>query len=82
MTRRRFTVRKQSSGYSHSVTFYVYDTTRRGRVSVHAMSREQAQASADDLNISDMVAPAADDPRPYEARRAEAEAAYYSKETS
>jgi hypothetical protein len=47
------------------------------RVSVHAsVTREGAQASADDLNIGAMVKDHAEDPRPYAERRAEAEAAY------
>jgi hypothetical protein len=54
-TKPRFTVRKQSSGYSHSETFYVYDTKRKGRVSVHASARECAQADADSLNAMDAM---------------------------
>lgn len=75
-THRRFTVRQQRSGYTGNVSFYVYDNVSKGRVSVHAMSQQQAQASADDLNIGDMVAPHAEDPRPYAVRRAEAEQRY------
>ncbi len=79
MTKARFTVRKQSSGYTYSVKYYVYDTVSKGRVSVHAMlTRDAAQASADALNISDMVKPHAEDPRPYDVRHAEATAAYES----
>lgn len=79
----RYTVRKQSSGYTFSETFYVYDTQRKGRVSVHAhRSREAAQCDADGLNISDMVKDYADDPRPYDERLAEATAAFHEqKET-
>jgi hypothetical protein len=52
-TRRpRYTVRKQSSGRTFSETFYVYDLDKRGRVSVHAGTRESAQADADRLNAS------------------------------
>lgn len=43
---------------------------------MHAMlRREDAQLQADGLNIADMVKPHAEDPRPYEVRLAEAEAA-------
>jgi hypothetical protein len=73
---RRYTARKQSSGRTFSETWYAYDTQRKTRVSVHASTRECAQADADDLNIGDMIADYADDPRPYDVRRAEAEAAY------
>lgn len=71
--RMRFVVRKQQSGYTGAVSYVVYDSISKGRVSVHAMSFGQAKASADDLNIGDMVPLAADDPRPYDIRRAEAE---------
>ena len=77
-TRRRYTVRKQSSGYTFSETFYVYDTKRKGRVSVHAGTRESAQADANDLNISDAVQDYDDDPRPYTVRLAEATAAFHA----
>jgi hypothetical protein len=73
----RYTVRKQSSGRTASVTFYVYDLQRKGRVTVHAArSREAAQHEADALNVSDLVRDYADDPRPYAERLAEAAAAY------
>lgn len=72
----RYRVRKQSSGYTFSETFYVYDLVRKGRVSVHAGTRESAQADADALNVSDMVRDHAEDPRPYAERRAEAAAAF------
>jgi hypothetical protein len=49
-TRDRYTIRKQSSGRTFSETFYVYDRQRKGRVSVGPLSREQAAASAGDLN--------------------------------
>lgn len=72
----RYRVRKQSSGYALSETFYVYDLVRKSRVSVHAGSRESAQADADSLNVGDMIRDHADDPRPYAQRRAEAIAIY------
>jgi hypothetical protein len=72
----RYTVRKQSSGYAFSETFYVYDLVGKGRVSVHAGTRETAQAEADSLNVSDLVKKHAEDPRPYDVRRAEAQAKY------
>lgn len=76
-TGRRYTVRKQTSGYNGNVRYYVYDTVSQGRVTVHAyLGRDAAQASADYLNIGDMVKSYDDDPRPYEVRYAEAEAAY------
>lgn len=75
--RPRYTVRKQSSGYAASVTFYVYDTARKGRVSVHAArTSESAQHDADSLNVGALILDADVDPRPYATRRAEAEAAY------
>lgn len=78
-TRNRYTVRKQTSGYSSSVRYYVYDLQTKSRVSVHAdILRGSAQASADRLNISEMVKDYAEDPRPYEVRLAEATMAYYS----
>lgn len=46
----RFTVRKQSSGYTASETFYVHDRQRGGRVSVGTLSRQQAAAVAADMN--------------------------------
>lgn len=53
-TRPRYTVRKQSSGYTASESFYVYDLQRKGRVSVHASrSRESAQHDADSLNATE-----------------------------
>lgn len=79
MARFRYTVRKQSSGYTSSVKFFVYDTKNKGRVSVNAsILRESAQAEADALNVSELVPDAATDPRPYEVRRAEAAARYAS----
>lgn len=76
MTKSRYTVRKQSSGYSSSETFVVWKRGG-GRVTVNAhRTREAAQAEADVLNISDMVKDYADDPRPYAERLAEATAAY------
>lgn len=80
--RRRYTVRKQSSGYTFSETFYVYDLVKKGRVSVHAGTKESAQIDADDLEISAMVADHADDPRPYAERRAEAAERFAAGETS
>lgn len=78
-----YTVRKQSSGYSFSETYYVWKTARdgrpAGRVSVHAnSSRNGAQAEADALNITSMVRPFDEDPRPYAERRAEAEVTFYA----
>jgi hypothetical protein len=52
-TKPRYTVRKQSSGWTLSETFYVYDLVRKGRVSVHAGTREAAQADADALNAEE-----------------------------
>ena len=73
----RYSVRKQSSGYTFSETYFVYDKLRGGRVTVHAHgTREGAQADADALNIMDMVSDYADDPRPYGERHAEASRAY------
>lgn len=72
----RYRVRQMQSGYTGEVKYNVVRLDG-GRVNVHAYpSRRSAQVAADDLNIGDMVADFADDPRPYAARRAEAEAAY------
>jgi len=50
-TRRRYTVRKQSSGYTSSESFFVYDLKKKGRVTVHAyLLRQSAQADADQMN--------------------------------
>ena len=71
-----YQVRKQTSGRSWD-TFIVVRNPGGRRVSTWPHStRESAQAAADDLNIGEMVKPHSEDPRPYEVRRAEAEAAY------
>lgn len=68
------------SGRTGIPKFYVYDTQTKGRVTVHAyLIRGGAEASADSLNISDMVSPHASDPRPYDVRWAEASEAYRNK---
>ena len=73
----RYRVRKQSSGYASSVSYYVYDLLRKGRVTVHAYrTREAAQVNADALNVQDMVKDHAVDPRPYKERLAEAQRVY------
>ena len=52
--RPRYTVRQQFSGYTSSVSYFVYDTVRKGRVTVHAHRvREGAQADADSLNATE-----------------------------
>lgn len=75
-----YRVRTQTSGYTGVPKYIVvrlHQGARPSRVSVHPFTtRESAQASADDLNIGAMVKPYADDPRPYAARRAEAEHHY------
>lgn len=48
----RFTVRKQSSGYTYSVSYYVYDRQRGGRVTMGNLSRLQAEATAAGLNTT------------------------------
>lgn len=49
----RFTVRKQTGGYTGRSSWYVYDRQRQGRVTVHAHTvREGAVADADGLNES------------------------------
>lgn len=81
-TKRRFTVRKQTSGWSGTVKFYVYDLLKKGRVTVHAyLTREGAQESADSLEVSNRVRPHAEDPRPYEVRLAEAQADFIKEST-
>jgi hypothetical protein len=73
----RYTVRKQTSGWSGTVRYYVWDRVKKSRVTVHAdLHRDVAQMHADSLNVMDMVKPHAEDPRPYEVRLAEAEAAF------
>lgn len=75
----RFTVRKMTSGYTGVVKWYVYDLVGKGRVTVHAyLGRDSAQAEADGLNIIEMTVPAANDPRPFEVRHAEAAQRYYA----
>ena len=81
--RRRYTVRKQSSGYTSSETFYVYDLVKKGRVTVHAHQHASgAQADADDLEVSAMVRDHAEDPRPYAVRLAEARVRFAAGETA
>jgi hypothetical protein len=82
-TARRYTVRKQSSSYTRSDTYYVYDLVKRGRVTVNAhRSPESAQSDADRLEVSDMVRDHADDPRPYAVRLADAAARFAAGETA
>lgn len=77
VTKVRYTVRKQTSGYNGDVRYYVYDTVSKGRVTAYPVNlRSTAQIHADRLNVADMVRPHAEDPRPYEERLAEATAAY------
>lgn len=72
-TRRRYTVRKQSSGYTLSESYYVYDLVKKGRVTVHAHQEPGAAWNdADRLEISAMVHDYEDDPRPYAERLTEA----------
>lgn len=74
----RFVVRKQTSGRNGDVKFYVFSKTRNSRITVHGhLRRESAQHEADSLNIADLILDYELDPRPYEVRLAEAEAAYY-----
>lgn len=75
--RHPFAVRKTTSGYNGITKFLVVRNPGGRRVSVHAhLTRESAQAAADDLNIGAMVKDFDLDPRPYAVRRAEAEATY------
>jgi hypothetical protein len=79
----RYTVRKQSSGRTFSETFIVWDKVSKSRVSTQpARTRETAQHEADRHNVQAMIADYAQDPRPYEARKAEAEAAYRAARTA
>ncbi len=76
----RFTTRKQVNGYNGDVKYYVFDLQSKSRVSVRAViGRDAAQMDADSLNIMEMVKPHAEDPRPFEVRLAEAEAAYHAE---
>jgi hypothetical protein len=71
-----------TSGYTGVSKYYVYDLKAKDRVTVHAyLTRSGAQLEADGLNIGDMVKPHAEDPRPYEVRRAEAEAKYRAQQS-
>lgn len=70
-----YTVRQTKSGYTSGTKYLVF--YKGQRVSVHAhFSTRSAWNVANGLNISDLVRPAAEDPRPYEVRRAEALAAF------
>lgn len=74
---KRFTVRIMKSGYSGKISYYVFDTVSKSRVSRHAtIDKMSAEISADELNISNMVKDYSEDPRPYEIRRAEAAEQY------
>lgn len=80
MKKQRYTTSKMTSGYNGVSRYYVYDTVSKGRVTVHAhLMRSTAELQADQLNISDMVKPYDEDPRPYEVRLAEATEAYSKK---
>ncbi len=71
-----FTVRQTTSGYNGVTKYLVYNGSKR--VSVHAyITRESAQAQADDLNIGALVKPYDEDPRPYPVRLAEAREEFY-----
>jgi hypothetical protein len=48
----RFRVRMQSSGRTARVSYYVYDLAGSGRVTQGPLSKEQAQATADNLNAT------------------------------
>lgn len=75
-----YAVRQTTSGYNGVTKYLVVKNPGGRRVSVHAhVTRQSAQFEADDLNIGALVKPHAEDPRPYEERRAEAAAAYYAE---
>lgn len=81
-TRHPYAVRKQSSGRTFSETYIVIHRPSKGRVTTWAHgTRESAQAEADQLNIGEMVKDYDEDQRPYDVRRAEAEAAYHAEQT-
>lgn len=81
MTKHPFVVRQVKSGYTGIVKYMVVKNPGGHRVSTELhLSRESAQAAADDLNVGAMVKDHADDPRPYAIRLAEAEAAYYTEQ--
>jgi hypothetical protein len=69
---KRYTVRKQTSGWTHSESWDVYCGAKRVSYDKY-LWRQDAQRYADQLTINDMVPDYRDDPRPYEVRRAEAE---------
>jgi hypothetical protein len=76
-SKHRYTVRKTVSGYSGEARYYVFDLLAKQRVTVHSvLRRDAAQMEADSLNVAEMTRPYAEDPRPYELRRREAEIAY------
>ena len=77
-TKKRFTVRKTVSGRTGVARWIVVMNPGGSRVSVDSYPlRESAQIHADDLNISEMVKPHDEDPRPYATRHAEASALYH-----
>ena len=74
-----FSVRQTTSGYNGNTSYLVWFKPKNGRVSVHAhVTREGAWAEADKLNAGALVKAHADDPRPYDERREEAERYYFT----
>lgn len=72
-----FTVRQITSGFTGTTKFVVTKNPGGRRVSTWLhITRESAQAAADKLNIEAMVKDFDDDPRPYQERLTEAQAAY------
>lgn len=74
-----YTVRETTSGRTGVTKYVVVLNPGSRRVSNEAhLTRDGAQAAADQLNIGAMVRDHDVDPRPYAVRLAEAEAAYFA----
>jgi hypothetical protein len=75
-----YAVRQVRSGRTGAMQYIVVKNPGGRRVTFPAhATRQAAQSDADRLNIGAMVKPEAVDPRPYEVRRDEAEAAYWAE---
>lgn len=70
-----FRVKSQSSGYAGGKKYVVVGDGDRVTVRPH-LTADGAQAEANELIIGALVLDYDDDPRPYDVRRAEAEAAW------
>ena len=72
-----YRVRKQSAGSRGTFDAYIVVKLGGGRATTWPhVNRADAQAEADRLNVGDMVRDYAEDPRPYDVRRADAQRDY------